>query len=254
MNDAFELGLKYDGPGIDVNIALFRQHFKDFQLNTFNGINFEVENVNSCSRLDVADGDTDVIPRPAPASATAAGVRSEGIEFEMFTRPFRNATFNFGMTYANARTGIFGRHSGEPLSPALFQLPDRMISNASELVTTASFSWTPPIGSSGMRGLFYIDGRQMSDFNTGSDLDIEKRQKGFGVVNGRIGLHGPDDVGASSCGRRTCSTPSTSRSRSTRRSRAVGRRTPRLLQLANYNPGARRSCSARSLVSRAPTA
>jgi outer membrane receptor protein involved in Fe transport len=44
-----------------------------------------------------------------------------------------------------------------------------------------------------MRGLFYIDGRQMSDFNTGSDLDIEKRQKGFGVINGRIGLHGRDD-------------------------------------------------------------
>ena len=44
-----------------------------------------------------------------------------------------------------------------------------------------------------MRGLFYIDGRQMSDFNTGSDLDLEKRQKGFGVINGRIGLHGRDD-------------------------------------------------------------
>jgi outer membrane receptor protein involved in Fe transport len=75
----------------------------------------------------------------------------------------------------------------------LFQLANRHISNSSELVATASFSWTPPIGSNGMRGLFYIDGRQMSDFNTGSDLDIEKRQKGFGVINGRIGLHGRDD-------------------------------------------------------------
>ena len=32
----------------------------------------------------------------------------------------------------------------------------------------------------------------MSSFNTGSDLDIEKTQKGFGVINGRIGLRGPD--------------------------------------------------------------
>ena len=42
-----------------------------------------------------------------------------------------------------------------------------------------------------MHGLFYVDGRHMSDYNTGSDLDIEKTQKGFGVVNGRVGMHGP---------------------------------------------------------------
>ena len=34
----------------------------------------------------------------------------------------------------------------------------------------------------------------MSKFNTGSDLDIEKTQKAFTVVNGRIGMHGPDDA------------------------------------------------------------
>ena len=33
----------------------------------------------------------------------------------------------------------------------------------------------------------------MSKFNTGSDLDIEKMQKGFTVVNGRIGIEGPGD-------------------------------------------------------------
>ena len=200
LNDAFELGLKYDGPGIDVNVALFRQDFEDFQLNTFNGINFEVENVNSCSELDVENGDTDVND-PVTTGLTGAcvgqmrsGVRSTGIEVEIFTRPFRNANFNFGMTYASTRyrDNLVGA-DGEPLSGALFQLSNSQVSNASELVTTASFAWTPPIGSGGMRGLFYIDGRQMSDFNTGSDLDIEKRQKGFGIINGRIGLHGPND-------------------------------------------------------------
>ncbi len=197
LNDAFEIGLKYDGPGIDVNIALFRQDFKDFQLNTFNGINFEVENINSCSEgLNGADidnsgatGDCDLI-----GGEVRSGVRSTGIEFEIFTRPARNMNVNLGITYADTRyrddlVGAFG----EPISAQLFQLSNRHISNASELVTTASLSWTPEIGSSGMRGLFYIDGRQMSDFNTGSDLDIEKRQKGFGVVNGRIGLHGRDN-------------------------------------------------------------
>jgi hypothetical protein len=44
-----------------------------------------------------------------------------------------------------------------------------------------------------MRGLVYIDARHMSAFNTGSDLDREKIQHGFGVFNGRIGLNGRDD-------------------------------------------------------------
>jgi iron complex outermembrane receptor protein len=195
LNDAFELGLKFDGPGIDVNLALFRQDFKDFQLNTFNGINFEVENVNSCSALNVVNGDTDVNSSTgACVGKMRSGVRSQGLEVEIFTRPARNINFNLAMTYADTvyRNNLVGA-SGEPLSPALFQLSNSRVSNSSELVTTASLSWTPEIGSSGMRGLFYIDGRQMSDFNTGSDLDAEKRQKGFGIINGRIGLHGPDN-------------------------------------------------------------
>jgi outer membrane receptor protein involved in Fe transport len=195
LNDAFELGLKYDGPGIDLNLALFRQDFKDFQLNTFNGINFEVENVNSCSDLDVTNGDTDVSAATGDCvGKIRSGVRSQGLEVEIFTRPARDINFNLGVTYANTvyRNNLVGA-SGEPLSPALFQLSNRRISNSSELVTTTSLSWTPAIGSSGMRGLFYIDARHMSDFNTGSDLDIEKRQKGFGVINGRLGLHGADD-------------------------------------------------------------
>jgi outer membrane receptor protein involved in Fe transport len=195
LNDAWELGLKYDGPGIDVNVALFRQEFKDFQLNTFNGVNFEVENVNSCSALDVVNGDTDVSTSTGSCTGKIrSGVRSEGLEIEVFTRPARNLNFNFGLTYADThyRNNLVGA-IGEPLSPALFQLSNKQVSGASELVTTASLSWTPSIGSGGMRGLLYIDGRQMSEFNTGSDLDREKRQKGFGVINGRIGLHGHDN-------------------------------------------------------------
>jgi hypothetical protein len=44
-----------------------------------------------------------------------------------------------------------------------------------------------------MHGLIYADVRYMSQFNTGSDLDIEKTQDAFTVVNGRIGLEGPGD-------------------------------------------------------------
>ena len=45
-----------------------------------------------------------------------------------------------------------------------------------------------------MHALFYIDGRHTSSYNTGSDLDIEKMQKAFSTVNGRVGLRGPDEA------------------------------------------------------------
>jgi outer membrane receptor protein involved in Fe transport len=76
----------------------------------------------------------------------------------------------------------------------LFQLPGRNLSNAPRWTGTTSLAWTPPIGSSGLRALFYVDARISSSYNTGSDLDIEKIQKSYQVVNGRIGIHGPDET------------------------------------------------------------
>jgi hypothetical protein len=44
-----------------------------------------------------------------------------------------------------------------------------------------------------MHGLFYVDARHTSSYNTGSDLDIEKMQKAFTTVNGRVGIRGPEE-------------------------------------------------------------
>ena len=41
-----------------MNLAVFHQVFRNFQLNTFNGLNFIVENINSCSD-DLNGADTD---------------------------------------------------------------------------------------------------------------------------------------------------------------------------------------------------
>ena len=196
INTAFELGLKYNGGKIDANFAIFRQDFEDFQLNTFNGINFEVANVNSCSDIVGSDSDNSSTTGFCDGKVRS-GVRSEGAELEIYTRPFRDARFNFGLTYVQSkyRNDLVGS-IGQPLSSQLFQLPGSNISNAPEYVATASFSYTPPIGSNGMRALFYVDGRQTGSFNTGSDLDQEKIQESFGVINARIGLRGPDNMWA----------------------------------------------------------
>ena len=198
-NTAMELGLKFNGRGIDINVAAFRQLFKNFQLNTFNGINFFVENINSCSDdLNNLDEDnSQIVPTGACTGKTRAGVLSQGVEFELFARPMRDVSLNFGTVYSDTRyrDNLVGA-GGRAISPALFQLPGRNVSNSAEWTVTGSAAWTPPIGGTGLRGLIYADFRHSSRYNTGSDLDIEKMQKAFTVVNGRIGLTGPDRVWA----------------------------------------------------------
>ncbi|SCW80099.1 Outer membrane receptor proteins, mostly Fe transport [Sphingobium faniae] len=186
--DAFEVGLKYRQPKWSANIAAFRQEFKNFQLNTFNGTSFIVQNINGC------DGALSAA-RTCARDDVSPGLISQGVELELTATPARNFRVSGGMTYARAKFAnrLVGSSDGSvPLDPALFLLPGAINSQAPELVTTASAAWTPDIGSNGLSALFYVDARMTGDFNTGSDLFPEKRQDGFSVVNARIGLRGPE--------------------------------------------------------------
>jgi len=194
--DNYEIGAKYNGRGFDVNVAIFDEEFKNFQLNTFNGTIFVVENINSCSDSlgGVDENGTPGRPTVACDGHKKPGLRSRGIEVETFFRPFRDVNGALGVTYADTRF----RHNlisanGNAIPPVLYQLPGRRLSLAPAFVATGSIGWTPAIGSGGMHALFYLDGRYTSKYNTGSDLDIEKTQKAFGVVNGRIGIRGPNE-------------------------------------------------------------
>ncbi|MFN5903813.1 MAG: TonB-dependent receptor, partial [Novosphingobium sp.] len=192
--DAFEVGFKYDGDGIDVNFAAFYQRYSNYQLNTFNGVNFEVTNIQAC-RDSLAGGDVDGSGATGACAADRLkpGVTSKGFELEAFLRPARYFTVNAGLTYVDTQYSkdLVGT-AGRPLSPVLFQLPGNAVSNAPSYVVTTGLSWSPPIGDTGMSALFYLDARLQSDTNTGSDLDLEKVQDGFFTVNGRIGLYGED--------------------------------------------------------------
>jgi iron complex outermembrane recepter protein len=197
---AFEVGMKYDGRQFNLNAALFYSRFNNFQLNTFNGVNFEVTNVNGC-RDSLGGLDRDILPSAAVASTTGVcaagrlgpGLVTKGIELEASIFPAKNLAINAGMTYASTKyqnnlVGIGGR----AFASTNFQLPQRQISNAPNYVVTGGFGYTPEIGGSGITGLFYMDFRYQSDVNTGSDLDFEKIQDGFASVNGRIGLYGKE--------------------------------------------------------------
>jgi outer membrane receptor protein involved in Fe transport len=207
--NAFEIGLKYSTGPFSLNIAGFRQEFKNFQLNTFNGTVFLVQNINGCS-ADLNGGDRDQSKFPtapnynAAASTTGAcggddvtyGVLSQGVELEASLVPHRDIRVGLGLTYSETkyREQLVGNASGAPLDQALRKLPGDNLSNAPEIVATASFAWTPDIGGSGMSGLVYFDTRLTDDYNTGSDLFPQKEQDSYAIFNARIGLRGRDQL------------------------------------------------------------
>ena len=196
INNAYELGAKYSRGPITLNAVLFRQEFRNFQLNTFNGTVFIVQTINGCENdLGGADRDLSLATGACDPDAVGWGVRSEGGELEAAFRVERDINLTAGLTLADTeyRENLVGNRFGAPLDPALRQLPGDNLSNAPKLVFTGSFAWTPPIGNSGLSGLFYVDTRVTDDYNTGSDLFPQKEQDSYAIVNARIGIRGPEE-------------------------------------------------------------
>ncbi len=197
--DSYELGAKYSTGPFSLSVSAFRSDFSNFQLNTFNGTVFLVQTVNGCNNLvggPAADTDLSNATGTCATGDVTYGVRTQGVELEASLVPARNFRVAAGLTYARTKyqDDLIGTKLGTALDSALRKLPGDNLSNAPELVATSSVTWTPEIGSSGLTGLFYIDGRMTSDYNTGSDLFPQKEQDSFAVFNARIGLRGPDEA------------------------------------------------------------
>ena len=206
---AYEVGAKYSTGPFSASVAVFRSEFRNFQLNTFNGTVFLVQTINGCdASLGITDSDQNqsaLAPNfnAAPATTGACapgdvsyGVRTQGVELETSIAPARNFRVGLGLTYAQTeyQSDLVGSKTGLPLDPALRRLPGRKLSNAPKYVATSSVTWTPDLGSSGLTGLLYVDGRMSSDYNTGSDLFPQKGQDGFATFNARVGVRGPDET------------------------------------------------------------
>jgi outer membrane receptor protein involved in Fe transport len=173
--NSYELGAKFRSPDrtVNVNAAAFYSKFDDFQLNTFNGISFVVEN----------------LPK----------VESYGFELEGAWQATENLSFNGGVTYANTQYGndlgddpIFQQPDDMTSAGALFQLAGQQITNAPKWSLVGSSTYEHPIGDK-LKGLLHLNFRYTSKINTGSDLDLEKVQNGVFVMNGRLGLGHIDD-------------------------------------------------------------
>ncbi|KAB8318368.1 TonB-dependent receptor [Tolypothrix campylonemoides VB511288] len=160
--DSYELGAKttwMDG-NLLVNATLFHQTYEDFQLNSFLGTSFVVRSIPE--------------------------VVSQGVDTEVLWQPTRGLTFQGGLMYADTRYGD-ERPGGDFIAPtgALYKLPGSQVSFAPYWSGSAAVTYEWDFGAN-LEGRFNLAAKYMSDYNTGSDLDPEKEQDAYTVLNARF--------------------------------------------------------------------
>ena len=164
--DSFELGVKtkwFDN-SLLVNVTGFYQKFTDFQLNTFQGTAFIVE--------------------------TLPKVVSQGFDADIiYLPPIEGLTLQGGVTYAHTDIGSFTAADLTDASRfnALRRLPGSRLSFAPLISASLAATYEHEMGS-GLMLRTNVSGKYTSHYNTGSDLHPSKEQRGFMLVNGRIGV------------------------------------------------------------------
>ncbi len=164
--DSYELGAKttWAGGNLLLNATLFHQTYDDFQLNSFLGTSFVVRSIPE--------------------------VVSKGIDSEILWQPaaVKGLMLQGGLMYADTQYGdnIPGVDFVTPTG-ALYKLPGAQMSFAPKWSGTAAVTYEWDLASD-LVARFNVGAKYMSEFNTGSDLDVEKQQDAYTVVNARVGL------------------------------------------------------------------
>ncbi len=172
--DSYEIGMKntlFDRTVL-LNATIFYQEFTDFQLNSFNGLVFNVTSVPT--------------------------VISKGVDADfMWFTPIEGLSLSSGVTYAEtyypkSTASVLGSPPPPPAVPTGNQrLPGSRLSLAP--LWSASFAATYEHEiTDNLVGRIAVNAKYQSSYNTGSNLDPVKNQPGFTLVNARVGI-GPDD-------------------------------------------------------------
>ena len=157
--DSYELGAKttwMDGNML-LNATLFHQEFTGFQLNSFLGTSYVVRSIPE--------------------------VISMGVDAEILWQTgIKGLMVQGGVTYADTRYG-------DDLLPDadLFLLPGSRISFAPLWSGSASATYEWDMGSEHI-GRFNLGAKYLSEHNTGSDLDPQKIQSAYTLVNARVAI------------------------------------------------------------------
>ncbi len=163
-DNAFEIGEKatlFDRKLL-FNVALFYQNYQHFQLNTFNGLVFVV----------------DSIPK----------VISKGVDTDFVWFATSKLSFQGGLTVADTRYHLNDVQLADLIHKTGFQGGKHSrLSLAPLFSASLSGTYTQPIGDD-YKAFFNAGAKYSSKYNTGSDLDPGKNQKGYVVANARIGF------------------------------------------------------------------
>ncbi len=165
--DSYEVGVKSTllDRTLLLNATLFLQHYRDFQLNTFNGLVFVVESVPDVYSRGV---DADFVWLPTQDLSFQGGIT---VASTKFTEGDQSALNSNGVTFLGAPG------SRLPLAPLY----------SWSLSGTYSHNLVADLVGRATVGIKYS-----SHYNTGSDLDPRKEQDAFTLVNARLSV-GPED-------------------------------------------------------------
>ena len=169
--DSYELGAKTtwaDG-SLLLNATAFSQEYSDFQLNAFLGTSFVVHS----------------IPK----------VTSRGLDGEIMWQPrgVQGLTLQGGFTWAKTKFGNnipgndFVQRTPLSTSGAMYKLPGATMPFAPEFSGSISATYDWDI-TGNLIGRFNVGAKYMGEYNTGSDLDVEKHQDAYTLVNARVGI------------------------------------------------------------------
>ncbi|MEO6517618.1 MAG: TonB-dependent receptor [Pseudoxanthomonas sp.] len=157
--DSYELGAKttWMEGNLLLNATLFHQEFTGFQLNSFLGTSYVVRSIPE--------------------------VKSMGVDAEILWQTnVKGLMVQGGVTYADTRYG-------DDLLPDidLRLLPGSRISFAPLWSGSASATYEWDMGSEHL-GRFNLGAKYLSEHNTGSDLDPQKIQSAYTLVNARVAV------------------------------------------------------------------
>ena len=167
-NDSFELGEKATllDRKLLLNATLFYQKYRNFQLNTFNGLVFVVDSIPS--------------------------VTSKGIDTDFVWFASNHLSFQGGLTVADTRYDLTAAQLAALVAKTGFQGGQHSRMSLAPLFSASlSGTYTQDIGTD-YKARFNLGAKYSSSYNTGSDLDPGKTQKGYVLANARIGI-GPSN-------------------------------------------------------------
>ena len=165
--DSYEVGFKtqWFGNSLLLNASVFYQDYTDFQLNTFDGVQFLVTSVDQ--------------------------VTSEGVDLDIvwFT-PLEQLSLQGGVTYAKTEID-------DPVAlanPGLFaqNRENDRLSFAPEWSASLSATFEQPLGGE-LMWRTNVGAKYTSEYNTGSNLVPQKMQDALTLVNARTGLGAEDE-------------------------------------------------------------